>query len=399
MPLAALILAEIDEETGAASQPLLLTLGAQTLLERLADQARRVGCRHIVLCAGPLPTALVHALDRLKTRGLTISLARSPGEAADHLHPDENVLVFSGAAILRDEDLTTLIYRAVPTLLTIPEPWARDRFERIDAVDNWAGVAILPASQIRHTVAMLGEWSFAPTLIRRAIQQGVSREPLALVAEGEVHGIAPRAALDLKGTAATLASTVVIRPHGVVERLAILPGLRRFSGWLALKPISATLIALMSILAGLGAFAAAGFDLVPLSMALLIVSATLALLTNVIGQIGHAAPPFVTKILGSRAAWLPFLLLFLSGRSAFASSANWVASLLMTWLAIQMLLQVDARAKGAVMPNWRLGSTGEALLIGGSILAGWPSIGVLLCLAHRLVIQLWIQREAPAKTS
>ena len=72
MPLAALILAEIDEETGAAGQPLLLTLGAQTLLERLADQARRVGCRHIVLCAGPLPTALVHALDRLKARGLTM---------------------------------------------------------------------------------------------------------------------------------------------------------------------------------------------------------------------------------------------------------------------------------------------------------------------------------------
>ncbi|MFM8542461.1 MAG: hypothetical protein ACKOAM_04330 [Chakrabartia sp.] len=362
MPLAALILAEIEEETGAAGQPLLLTLGAQTLLERLADQARRVGCRHIVLCAGPLPTALVHALDRLKARGLTISLARSPGEAADHLHPDENVLVFSGAAILRDEDLTALIYRAVPTLLTIPESWARDRFERIDAVDNWAGVAILPASQIRHTVAMLGEWSFAPTLIRRAIQQGVSREPLALVAEGDLHGIAPRAALDLKGTAATL-------------------------------------IALMSILVGLGAFAAAGFDLVPLSMALLIVSATLVLLTNVIGQIGHAEPPVVSKLIGSRAAWLPLLLLFLSGRYGLASPANWPMSVLMAWLAIQMLLQVDARAKGAVMPNWRLGSTGEARLSGGSILAGWPSIGVLLCLAHRLVIQLWIQRASPAKAS
>ena len=71
----------------------------------------------------------------------------------------------------------------------------------------------------------------------------------------------------------------------------------------------------------------------------------------------------------------------------------------MVWLAIQMLLQVDARAKGAVMPNWRLGSTGEALLIGGSILAGWPSIGVLLCLVHRLVIQLWIQRASAAKTA
>ncbi|MEY3703223.1 MAG: hypothetical protein RLZZ561_843 [Pseudomonadota bacterium] len=398
MPLAALILAEIDEETGAAGQPLLLTLGAQTLLERLADQARRVGCRHIVLCAGPLPTALVHALDRLKARGLTISLARSPGEAADYLHPDENVLVFSGAAILRDEDLSALIYRAVPTLLTIPESWARDRFERIDAVDNWAGVAILPASQIRHTVAMLGEWSFAPTLIRRAIQQGVSREPLAFVTEADVHGIAPRAPLDLKGTAATLAMTVGIRAHGIVERLTILPGLRRLSGWLALKPVSATLIALASILTGAGAFAAAGFDFVPLSMALLIVSAALVLLTQIIGQIGHAEPSFVSKTLSSRAIWLPILLLFLSGRGAFASSANWAASLLMAWLAIQMLLQVHARAQGAVMPHWRLGSTGEALLIGGSILAGWPSIGVLVCLAHRLVIQLWIQRTPPIKT-
>ncbi len=396
MPLAALILAEIEEETGAAGQPLLLTLGAQTLLERLADQARRIGCRHIVLCAGPLPTALVHALDRLKARGLNVSLARSPGEAADHLHPDENVLVFSGAAILRDEDLTALIYRAVPTLLTLPEPWGRDRFERIDAVDNWAGVALLPASQIRHTVAMLGDWSFAPTLVRRAIQQGVSREPLALEVEAETMAIAPRAVLDLKGTAATLANGVPASPHGSVERLALVPGLRRLAAWLALKPISAVMLALAALLTGLGAFAAAGFGMVPVSMLLLVVSAALVLLTSLIGQIGHTAPQIMNKILAARAAWLPLILALIMGRSALAGPSQWPVALLLAWLAVQMLLQVHARAKGAEMPGWRLGSTGEALILGLAFLAGWPILGVLLCLAHRLILQLWMQRAPSA---
>ena len=396
MPLAALILAEIEEETGAASQPLLLTLGAQTLLERVADQARRIGCRHIVLCAGPLPTALVHALDRLKARGFTISLARSPGEAADYLHPDENVLVFSGAAILRDEDLTALIYRAVPTLLTLPEPWARDRFERIDAADNWAGVALLPASQIRHTVAMLGDWAFAPTLVRRAIQQGVSREPLALGSEDDTPAIAPRAIMDLKGTATTLANSVAAQPHGAVERLVMLPGLRRLAAWLALKPISAWMLAVASLLAALAAFAAAGFGMIPLSMLLLVVSAALVLLTSLIGQIGHAAPRLMDGFLKARAAWLPLLLLLIMGRYVLAGPAQWLNAILLAWLAVQMLLQVHARAKGAEMPSWRLGSTDEAMILGGAFLISAPTIGVALCLAHRLILQLWVQRAPPA---
>jgi hypothetical protein len=65
------------------------------LLERLAYQATRMWAAHIILCAGALPGGMVSALDRLKARGLDIALARSPREAADKLHPDENVLVYA----------------------------------------------------------------------------------------------------------------------------------------------------------------------------------------------------------------------------------------------------------------------------------------------------------------
>lgn len=194
MALAALILATTEDEGSAAAQPLLLTLGGQSLMERLVWQACRIGCRHIVLCAGPLPAAMMSALDRLRARGVDIKLARSPQEAADYFHPEEKVLVFANALVLPDTELEQLVARDRAAALTLPEPWGRDRFERIDAVDNWAGVVTLGAPMIRETASMLGEWAFAPTLIRRAIQQGVERLPLPLTREEEADELSPLSA-------------------------------------------------------------------------------------------------------------------------------------------------------------------------------------------------------------
>lgn len=393
-PLAALILAQSDADVAPASQPLLLTLGGQTLLERLAYQAVRLGAGHIILCAGALPGAMVSALDRLKARGLDIGLARSPREAADKLHPDEKVLVLANVVFVQDAELSQLVATDAPTVLTLPEPWGRDRFERIDATDNWTGIANLPASLIRETVAMLGDWAFAPTLIRRAVQQGVVRTPLSLRNEAETDEIAPLVQDDLSGTARAIARHADIAADGAVERLALMPALRPLAAWISLKPVSSTMAAALAILLLIGSVATAALAQPLAAFGLVIGSAIASLLTKLLGQTGVPEPKAMARFLDWRCLALPVILLIGAGFGFSGWKGQWFEAVLGLWAAIQSLVAVHATRRGARFPDWRVGSTGEAVVLLVSYAVGWPSIGLGLVLTHALANQLWAQQKS-----
>lgn len=393
-PIAALILAQNDADVSPASQPLLLTLGGQTLLERLAYQAARMGAGHIILCAGALPAAMVSALDRLRARGLDIGLARSPREAADMLHPDEKVLVFANVVFIQDGELMELVTSDAPTVLTLPEPWGRDRFERIDATDNWAGVASLPASMVRETVAMLGDWAFAPTLIRRAVQQGVTRAPLSLRNEAETDEIAPIVKEDLSGTARAIARHANISTEGVVERMGIMPALRPLAAWVSLKPVSSTMIAALTLLLLAGSVAAACVAQPVVAFAFLIGSAILALLTKLLGQTGVPEPGWMSRILEWRCLVLPIILLIGAGYGFSGWRGQWFEPSLAIWGAVQSLIVIHAARHGALLPAWRLGMTGESVLLLVAYVAGWPALGLGLAIVHSVANQLWLQQKS-----
>ena len=394
MPLAALILAQGDTDVAPASQPLLLTLGGQTLLERLAYQATRMGAGHIILCAGALPGGMVAALDRLKARGLDIALARSPREAADKLHPDENVLVYANVLFVQDDALARMVGSGVPAMLTLPEPWGRDRFERIDATDNWAGIATLPASLIRETVAMLGEWAFAPTLIRRAVQQGVTRTPLALRDEAETDEIAPIVQDDLSGTARAIARHAGVVADGAVERLALMPVLRRFAAWVSLKPVSSTMMATLALLLLAATIGLAVIRQPIPAFALLIVASATTLLTKLLGQTGVPEPKAMARLLDGRCLVLPVILISAAAYGFTGWKGQWATALLALWLAVQMLITIHAARRGAALPIWRAGATGEALVLLVSYAAGWPMIGLVLVLFHAVTNQWWVQEKS-----
>lgn len=393
-PLAAIILAQNDADVAPANQPLLLTLGGQTLLERLAYQAVRLGAGHIVLCAGALPGAMVSALDRLKARGLDIGLARSPREAADKLHPDEDVLVFANVVFVQDAELGRLATADRPTVLTLPEPWGRDRFERIDATDNWAGVAKLPAGLIRETVAMLGDWDFAPTLVRRAIQQGVARTPLTLRNEAETDEIAPLVQDDLSGTARAIARHADVAADGAFERAVLMPVLRHFSAWVSLKPVSSTMTAALSILLLLGALASAAFAIPVAAFALGMAGAAVALLTKLLAQTGVPEPRIMARLLGWRCMVLPAVLIADAGYGLTEWRGLWAQAILALWLAVQFSLTMHASRRGAHLPPWRAGATGDALILIIAYAAGWPMVGLVLVLAEAVAIQLWVQQKS-----
>lgn len=390
MPFAALILAQTDGESGAATQPLLLTLGGQTLLERMVDQAIRLGCQHVIICAGPLPSALMGALDRLKARGVDLALARTPREAADQLHPEEQVLLFNAALILPDEELSGVAALTQPTLFTLPEIWGRDRYERIDAQHNWAGIAVLPASLIRETVAMLGDWAFGPTLLRRAVQLGATRRAMTILSEADGDAMAPVLREDLAGAALAIIRTAEVQTDGVGEK-ALLPPLRQLASRLVLKPISASMIACLALLMGWGSLVSAGFGLMSLGMGLLILGYGLALLTHLVGQAGLAERAMLGRLLQGRALWLPLAVFVYALRLAVMPDAHMVHALLALWLAVQMLVLVHAHRNGAALPSWRIGDVGTALFIGIACLTPWPWVGFGLSLGLALVVQLAIQ--------
>jgi len=394
VPLAALILAQGDTDVAPSSQPLLLTLGGQTLLERLAYQATRMGAAHIILCAGALPGGMVSALDRLKARGLDIALARSPREAADKLHPDENVLVYANVVFVQDEALSRMVGSGVPEMLTLHEPWGRDRFERIDATDNWAGVATLPASLIRETVAMLGEWAFAPTLIRRAVQQGVTRTPLALRDEAETDEIAPIIQDDLSGTARAIARHADVVADGVVERLALMPVLRRFAAWVSLKPVSSTMMAALALTLLAATVGLACLNQPIPAFALLIAASVTTLLTKLLGQTGVPEPKAMARLLDGRSLVLPIILISGAAYGFTGWKGQWATAIFALWLAVQMLITIHAARRGARLPHWRAGATGEALVLLVAYAAGWPMIGLVLILVHAVISQVWVQQKS-----
>lgn len=397
VPFAALILAQTDGESGAASQPLLLTLGGQTLLERMVDQAIRLECQHVIICAGPLPSALMGAVDRLKSRGVDVALARTPREAADLLHPEEQVLLFAAALILPDEELAGVAALRQPTLFTLPEIWGRDRFERIDAQHNWAGIAVLPAAMIRDTVAMLGDWAFGPTVLRRAVQLGAVRRPMTILSEADGDAMAPLLREDLTGAALNIIRTADVATDGVVEQRLMLPPLRQLASRLVLKPVSASMIGVAALLLGGGSLAAAGMGLLPLAMLGILLGHGLAILTHLVGQAGLAERAGLARLLQRRALWLPLAGLAYALHLAIGGAGGLVSAVLALWLSLQLLVLIHATAQGGHLPGGRLGDTGLAIILGVAGVTPWPWAGFALALVLALSMQLAVHRQLAAR--
>jgi hypothetical protein len=61
----------------------------------------------------------------------------------------------------------------------VPDDEEHAGFERIDAESRWAGVALVDAYLLGSTAAMLGDWDLQSTLLRRTIQEGALRVPVA----------------------------------------------------------------------------------------------------------------------------------------------------------------------------------------------------------------------------
>jgi hypothetical protein len=183
LALAALIAAYEQTDANGGLRATLPLMG-RTLVEHQARQAARVGARHIVILVERLPAELTAAIDRLRRDGLAIDVARSVADAADRIHPDEQLIMFADGCIAGQGAVDSLAASPSPTLLTLPDEPGRSAFERIDAATRWAGLALIDGSRLRATAAMLGEWDLQSTLLRRTVQEGAARLNIFAVEDG-----------------------------------------------------------------------------------------------------------------------------------------------------------------------------------------------------------------------
>jgi hypothetical protein len=358
--LAALIIAIEDDD--AAKEP--RHLFGMPILEYQARQAAAAGARHIIIHAERVPANLVGALDQLKSDGMTVGLVRTAREAADAVHPDELVLIFSGPVLADMPFLKEQCNAARATIFTRPLVPNVAGQELIDAEHAWAGVALLPGGLLRHTATMLGDWSLAPTLLRLGVQAGVKR--LSLTGDFDQK-------IFIASTAPGLADKTSALWHDRLSRV--------FARNLSKIPYRPSAIAFLPLILLVLTLALAAISW---NIAALILFAVMAIPATAVGLLLDASlnqSRWPTLYEAAR-PWVGRILFVLASFAAMAAGSGWEALVLALW--VTWLLAMAPTQD----PPFYFGETTTSALIAGGLLTGFPISGFCLALAHGLLSTL-----------
>jgi hypothetical protein len=177
MALGALIGAYQEDDSGGLRA--LLPLAGRTLIEYQARCASAAGAAPIVVVVERVPQALQDAFERLRLDGIGVFPVSDVNEAVSRFEAGSMILLIGDGIVPPAELVAQLAEDAEPVVATLPDDQAHEDFERIDAEARWAGVALVDAQLLGSTAAMLGDWDLQSTLLRRSIQEGALRVPVA----------------------------------------------------------------------------------------------------------------------------------------------------------------------------------------------------------------------------
>lgn len=177
MAVGALIGAYQEDDSGGLRA--LLPLAGRTLIEYQVRCVAAAGAVPIVIVVERVPQALQDAFERLRLDGVGIVAVSDVGEAVSRFEAG-SLIVLVGDGIVPPADLVMrMAQEPGPAVSTMPDDEAHAMFERIDADSRWAGVAVVDAHLLGSTAAMLGDWDLQSTLLRRTLQEGATRIPIA----------------------------------------------------------------------------------------------------------------------------------------------------------------------------------------------------------------------------
>jgi len=177
LTVGALIGAYQEDDTGGLRA--LLPLSGRTLIEYQVRCAAAGGAAPVVVVVERVPQALQDAFERLRLDGVGVFPVSDVAEAVSRFEAGSRVLLIGDGIAPPAELVASLAEEPEPAVATVADDEAHDSFERIDAGSRWAGVALVDAHLLGSTAAMLGDWDLQSTLLRRTLQEGALRLPVA----------------------------------------------------------------------------------------------------------------------------------------------------------------------------------------------------------------------------
>jgi len=181
MAVGALIGAYQEDDSGGLRA--LLPLAGRTLVEYQARCASAAGAAPIVILVERIPPTLHEAFERLRADGLPIVAVSDGDEAASRFEAGSLILMIGDGIAPTVDLLAQLAEEPEPAIATVPDDEEHQAFERIDGSSRWAGAAVVDGRTLGATAAMLGDWDLQSTLLRRALQDGALRVPVATAGE------------------------------------------------------------------------------------------------------------------------------------------------------------------------------------------------------------------------
>jgi len=192
MALAALISATREAREPGVALRATFWLAGRTLIERQARLAASAGAALIIILVESFPAELVQAVERLRGEGLQVVTARTAAEAAAALDPGMRLILIADGFVGDRAHVERLMNADRPVLLAVTDRGFDDKFERIDGETRWAGLALMDADLLRDAAMMPADWDVQSTLLRRALQTGVTPLPLVDEREAAELGIVER---------------------------------------------------------------------------------------------------------------------------------------------------------------------------------------------------------------
>src|SRR5438067_341561 len=177
MAIGALIGAYQEDDSGGLRA--LLPLAGRTLLEYQVRCAAAGGAGPIIVVVERVPQALQDAFERLRLDGIGVFPVSDVNEAVTRFEAGSMILLLGDGVAPPADVVTALGQESEASVATVPDDEQHEAFERIDAESRWAGVAVVDAQMLASTATMLGDWDLQSTLLRRTIQEGARRIPVA----------------------------------------------------------------------------------------------------------------------------------------------------------------------------------------------------------------------------
>lgn len=177
MAIGALIGAYQEDDSGGLRA--LLPLAGRTLIEYQVRCASAAGAAQIVVVVERVPQALQDAFERLRLDGVSVLPVSDINETLSRFEAGSMILLIGDGVVPPASLVAEFANETGPSVGTVPDDEQHGSFERIDAQTRWAGIAIVESKLLGSTAAMLGDWDLQSTLLRRAIQEGARRVPVA----------------------------------------------------------------------------------------------------------------------------------------------------------------------------------------------------------------------------